>query len=234
MACQNTWEIHVQCSQSPFTLDAKKEKHKRRTHTVVLTTKEIKVALKCRARRSCLPKRKQGHDIVLAPEFVNSKHLGRLSNSTMHNFPLAGRSGMMVLFLIHLIGLFLLWPSASVSNTSAGRTHRRACLSLCLIVPKNIHTWNCKEPDTGQTKRQNAKGIKCRCHLWKCRVCSGERKKREQNYSNTSRPQGMWPGSVYRQAQHVITHSQRNRGRKEDKGNQSCTASLTDSREDGR
>lgn len=35
------------------------------------------MALRFRARRSCLPKRKQGHDTVLAPEFVNSKHLGQ-------------------------------------------------------------------------------------------------------------------------------------------------------------
>lgn len=45
---------------------------------IVLTTKESNVALKFRARHSCLPKRKQGHDIVLAPEFVNSRHLGQL------------------------------------------------------------------------------------------------------------------------------------------------------------
>lgn len=45
---------------------------------IVLTTKERNVTLRFRARPSCLPKRKQGHDIVLAPEFVNSKHLGQL------------------------------------------------------------------------------------------------------------------------------------------------------------
>lgn len=57
--------------------DAKKERKHSAEDKILLTTKERNVALKFRERRSCLPKRKQGHDIVLAPEFVNSKHLGQ-------------------------------------------------------------------------------------------------------------------------------------------------------------
>ena len=173
------------------------------------------------------------------------------SNSTMHNFPLAGRSGMPKYFLIHLSGLFLLWPPASVLHNSAGRTHRRKVKVLACTAAthaKNAHTWlfedlldihylmfSAQWKTAELLKRQNAKRIKCECHVWKCQVLSGERKKTEQNYSNSSRPQGMWPGSVCRQAQHVITHTLTPRQRRQRKPcYHNCTASQTDSREDGR
>lgn len=43
-----------------------------------VTTQERNVALGFRARRSCLPKRKRGHDGFLAFEFENSSRLGQL------------------------------------------------------------------------------------------------------------------------------------------------------------
>lgn len=54
------------------------------------------------------------------------KASGPTSDSTMHNFPLAGRSGMPKYFLIHLSGLFLLWPRASLLHNSTGRTQLQA------------------------------------------------------------------------------------------------------------
>ncbi len=57
--------------------------------------------------------------------------------------------------------------------------------------------------------------------MWRYQNSSGEKKK-EQNYSNSSRPQRMWPGSVCRQAQHAITHTHTHthtNTHKEDKGN---------------
>lgn len=76
------------------------------------------------------------------------KASGPTSNSTMHNFLLAGRSGMPEYFLIHLSGLFLLWPPASVLHNSAGRIHRRRVKGSALTAAthaKNVHTWCCEE-----------------------------------------------------------------------------------------
>lgn len=67
-----TLKLQVQCNQRVSQVPRRTEGE------IVLTTKERNLALKFRSRRSCLPKRKQGHDIVLAPEFVNSRHLGQL------------------------------------------------------------------------------------------------------------------------------------------------------------
>lgn len=185
---------------------------------------------------------------------------GPTSNSTMQNVPLAGRSGMPEYFLIHLSGLFLLWPPASVSHNSAGRTHWWRVKGSALTVAthaKSAHTWCCEElrilaiwcfqPHENSWTVQKAKCQKNKvliswvdvpAFIWR------EQKDREQNYSNSSRPQGMWPGSVYRQAQHVIsrtrthtrtcTHKHRHRHRQRRQRKpcyHNCTASQTDSRE---
>lgn len=102
------------------------------------------------------------------------KASGPTFNSTMHNFPLAGSSGMPEFFLIHLSGFFSLWPPASVLHNSACRTQAkgwRARLAVVTHAKKACYSeehsmlviW-CFSTQSVMVKlcqRQNAKRMKC-------------------------------------------------------------------------
>lgn len=92
----------------------------------------------------------QGQDLMFTQEETRTWHIlgswicefkafGATSNSTVHNFPLAGRSGMPEQCLIHLGGLFLLQPPAPVLDSSAGRSHRRRVKGSALTATTHVN-----------------------------------------------------------------------------------------------
>lgn len=132
MACKNNVcnakkELHALYNATKESLgcqEGEKAKH-RRIHSFDHKWEKCGIKIQGQALMFTQEKTRTWHS--LGSWICEVKASGPTSYSTMHNFPLAGWSGMPEYFLIHLSGVFLLWPPASVPlyiTQQAGHTGR--------------------------------------------------------------------------------------------------------------